>query len=106
LSWLLLLLLLLLLVLLRVLLPLPALRLRAAALQEILHVGGSIQPASPNPDSRMEQLPPKHPQRPWQALIIRPSIGQAPRCVLLCSRLQTPDQGVQHVIHGWGGDML
>jgi hypothetical protein len=105
LSWLLLLLLLLL-VLLRVLLPLPALRLRAVALQEILHVGGSIQPASPNPDSRMEQLPPKHPQRPWQALIIRPSIGQAPRCVLLCSRLQTPDQGVQHVIHGWGGDML
>jgi hypothetical protein len=42
------------LLLLRVLLPLPALRLWAAALQQLPHVGGSIQPAISNHDGRME----------------------------------------------------
>ena len=52
-----------------------ALKLWAAASQQFLHVVGSIHPIRPHHDSCMKQLPPKHSQRPRQALIRRPFIS-------------------------------
>jgi hypothetical protein len=66
--------LLLLLLLWRVLLPRLALRLRAAAHQQLLHVSGSIHPTAPNHDGCMEHLPPKDSQRPRQALVCSPAV--------------------------------
>jgi hypothetical protein len=86
--------------------PQPALLLRTAALQQLLHVSGSIYPTIPHPDGGMKHLPSKHPQRPWQALVSGPTVRFSPRRVGVCSGLQAPGQGVLRVIHGWGGDML
>jgi hypothetical protein len=52
-----------------------ALKLWAAASQQFLHVVGSIHPVRSHHDSCVKQLPPKHPQRPRQALIRRPFIS-------------------------------
>jgi hypothetical protein len=73
-----LLLLLLLLLLLWVLLPRLTLWLSAAALKQLLHVFGSIHPAAPNPDSRMQQLPPKDPQLPRQPLVSNAAVRRHP----------------------------
>jgi hypothetical protein len=45
---------------LRLLMLRPALRLSAAALQQLLNVCGCIHSAGPNHDSCMQQRPPKH----------------------------------------------
>ena len=44
----------------------PALRLPAAALQQLLHGGGIVHPAATHPDCCMQQPPAKHPQLPGQ----------------------------------------
>ena len=83
-----------------------ALWLPAAALQQLLPVGSSIHSAAPHHDSCMQQLPPKDPERPRQALVSGPAVCGHPRCVCLQGRRQAPAQGVSRVVHCWGIDML
>jgi hypothetical protein len=83
-----------------------ALRVSAAALQQLLHAGSSIHPVVPHHESCMQQLPAQYPQLPREALIGSTAVRRPPCCVRLRCRRQAPAKWVSCVIHRWGSDML
>jgi hypothetical protein len=83
-----------------------AVRVLAATLQQLLHVGGSIHPVVPNHESSMQQLPGQHPQRPREVLISSTAVCCPPCRLRVRGRRQTPFQWVSCVIHCWGRDVL
>jgi hypothetical protein len=104
LSWLLQLLLLLLRVLLVLLLwrrCWPALRVLAAALQQLLHGGGPVHPAASHLDCCMQQAPAEDPQLPGQALVADVAVCCPPWSVPIPCLLHPPQQWVLGVVHCW-----
>jgi hypothetical protein len=104
LRWLLLLLLLLwplVLLLLLLLLRRLTLLLLAAAVEQLLHVPGSIHPCSADAQSCMQQLVSEHPQCPRQPLVADVAVRCHPKQVSLGGSRQAPDQWILGVIHCW-----
>ena len=64
-----------------------ALRLLAAAPQQLLRVGGGIHTPSTHTDCCMQQLPPKSAQLTRQLLVTGPAVSHRPRPVPFCCRL-------------------
>ena len=72
----------------------PALRLSAAALQQVLAGGGPVDPAATHPDRCMQQPPAKHPQLPRQALVADVTVRSPPGRVPVACLLPPPEKRV------------
>jgi hypothetical protein len=76
----------------------PALRLVAAAAQEVRHGACRVDPAASVAQCRVQKLPTDDPQSPRQALKARTAVGRYPASILRQGLLCAPHQGVHRVV--------
>jgi hypothetical protein len=83
-----------------------ALRLLAAAAQQVIPRACGIHPAVASRDGSVKHLPPKDPQRLGEPLVSGPAVRGHPVGVLRQRRLKAPREGVLGVVHCWLSDVL
>jgi hypothetical protein len=71
----------------------------AAVVQQLLQVLCCMYPDAAHPQSCMQQLVTKYPQRPRQPLVGGVAVGRHPWEVIMGCRREAPDQRIDGVIH-------